>query len=169
VILIHKDYESSFIIDGLDECDRDIAEPDDMIDALVSVPDSGILFLSRKEEHLQCRLDDWHKTEIGRDRTTQNDIRNFVSDQVSELLFHIKAAHLQRTEEEIMKFLLDAARNMFLYVWLVVQNLIKNKGSSSEDLQNILENSPKGLDNMYQQYFLTLHRKNSKKHNRLAV
>ena len=150
----------SFIIDALDECDKEITEPDGIIDTLSSIPNPNIklLFLSRKEGYIQHRLDGWPQTEVGGDRTTQEDIRNFASAQVSELLFHVP--HLQLTEENLKEFLLRAAGNMFLYIRLVVQNLIENKGSSPQDLQKMLTNSPKSLDEMYEQYFLTLHRKN---------
>jgi hypothetical protein len=159
----------SFIFDALDECDKDIAAPGGFIDALNSLADSSVklLFLSRKEEHVRHRLENWPQMEVGGDETTQKDIRSFVSDQLWQLRYQVP--HIPLSDKELEQMLLEAAGNMFLYVRLMVQNVIENRGSSPQDLTDILINSPKGLDDMYEQYFLSIYRKNNEKQNRLAA
>ncbi|PCH44671.1 hypothetical protein WOLCODRAFT_139135, partial [Wolfiporia cocos MD-104 SS10] len=156
--------KTRFIIDGLDECEREVLEDQGviaMLDRLVNSSDcrTKILLFGRAEKQVQERLSSWPQLEIGGTGTTQDDMRTYVSRKVDELTGHIP--YLVGRREALQEQLLRASGAMFLFARLLVQALIENKDLPRNDIESMLNRPPHDLNCMYAQYLDNLARRNN--------
>lgn len=127
-----------------------------------------LLFLSRKENVIECRLRAWPKVEIGGEGTTEGDIQHFVREKVVKLQSAFpslkRAAGL---EEDILK----AACNIFLYVVLIEATIHQVKPSSLHAVKQIKSNLNNcgPLDTLYKNYFSRQLTRNNNNHNQIAM
>ena len=128
----------------------------DFLIKLLDAPNSGVkvLLLSRPEGEIADRLMSWPQIGLGDMETTQDDMRRFISRQVARLTTEVP--HLSSKTADLKEHFRATAKGMFLYVRLTVDEVLENKGSSSEEISKILNRPPKDLDGVYEQYFLSL-------------
>ncbi|KDQ61098.1 hypothetical protein JAAARDRAFT_572376 [Jaapia argillacea MUCL 33604] len=105
--------------------------------------------------------------EIGEKDTTQKDMQIFVIEQVAELVREVP--QLRGREKDLKTGLLQAAGDMFLFVRLMVQDVIENKDLSLYEIERILERPPKDLNRMYEQYLVTLTKRNNQHAKAIAI
>ena len=133
---------ATIILDALDEC-RDSAVLIQSLRSLTNSHNVRVVLTSRKEEHLYKLLHQVPSLEV-----TQNDvdadIRNFVEAKVAAN----PRLSLPSVRDLVVRRLCESHEGMFLWIQYMVKEL--KSCVSSEQVQGILRDLPRGLDAMYQ-------------------
>ena len=144
-----------FLIDGLDECSPKNSH-DQLIDLLLDcskLPNSKLCISSRPWEDFKLRLNDCLSIEL--DTLTRLDMLIHADDRlVRATLGQAMDPRAQFEIEEIAKALTDRAYGVFLWVELMLREMEVEirKRRGLQNLRNILEDFPLGLDEYFAKF-----------------
>ncbi|KAF5233653.1 hypothetical protein FAUST_8089 [Fusarium austroamericanum] len=143
----------TFIADGLDECahlnNNNISIAKflrDVVDAVAGT-DTRVLFVSRDEPDIRDALMDGTRQTFDEYRITLEDVRpdtNAYSHAIVNKKLSNKSDDVRLTLSEAMS---DRCQGQFL--WLKMQEECLRGGMNKKQLQRAIENTPTGLDHLY--------------------
>jgi len=151
--IINK-YRIVIIIDALDEIRRSENNfiTDDFISALAQTlnkfPESVKLILTtRPEKEILNKFQNIKKIDLNRNSEENiNDIKEYIKKHLEN---HIKE---QGTLETISRLIVQKSEGMFLYIYLIVKEIL-NKVVNELNVEELIENLPKDIDDIYKVTF----------------
>lgn len=153
------------VLDGLDEIVVDGENRDFLLDSILSLttvpsPQHKALFLSRPEEDLRRVLETTSSLPI---HTTDNeaDVGRFIEAELARLPW---LSRIEETRDRVAEKLTTGANGMFLWVRLMLDTL--KRAATAAEVEEFLNNLPKGLDSMYTNIIRQLSAQSTEKESR---
>ena len=142
------------IVDGLDECDK--GSRVGLLDKFTSAfPKNGptrarrfkLMVLSRDTSGLNFSPD--HKIEMSfaNSASTRADIEHYIDNKLGKLASIVETFDLIR--KAVQQILMERADGTFLWIGLAIRQFELSEMESAEDILELLDSMPNGLDSLY--------------------